>query len=61
MADAMRAPDSEMVVHTGHHHRREPSCQSRSSEQIGPITQEVGVPGPPELTFYDVHNHLTAG
>jgi len=32
-----------------------------SEEKIGPITQEVGVPGPPEITFYEVHNHLTAG
>jgi hypothetical protein len=32
-----------------------------ADEQIGPITQEVGVPGPPEMTFHDVHNYLTAG
>ena len=31
-----------------------------AAEKIGPITQEVGVPGPPELTFYEVHNYLTA-
>jgi hypothetical protein len=30
-------------------------------EQIGPITREVGLPSPPEITFHDVHNHLTAG
>ena len=35
--------------------------QQFADEQIGPITQEVGVPGPPELTFHDVHNYLTAG
>ena len=32
-----------------------------AQEQIGPITQEVGVPGPPEVTFFEVHNYLTAG
>ena len=32
-----------------------------SEEQIGPITAKVGVPGPPKITFYDVHNYLTAG
>lgn len=30
-------------------------------DQIGPITAEVGVPEPPKLTFYEVHNYLTAG
>jgi hypothetical protein len=30
-----------------------------AQEQIGPITQEVGIPGPPQMTFYEVHNHLT--
>ena len=32
-----------------------------AQEKIGPITQEVGVTGPPEITFFDVHNYLTAG
>jgi hypothetical protein len=32
-----------------------------AQEKIGPITQEVGVPGPPETTFFEVHNYLTAG
>lgn len=32
-----------------------------AKEKIGPITAEVGVPEPPKMTFYDVHNHLTAG
>jgi hypothetical protein len=32
-----------------------------AEEEIGPRTQEVGFPGPPERTFHDVHNHLTAG
>ncbi|HEY2769943.1 MAG TPA: hypothetical protein VGI87_05220 [Solirubrobacteraceae bacterium] len=29
-----------------------------AQEQIGPITQAVGVPGPPEVRFYDVHNWM---
>lgn len=35
-----------------------------AQEQIGPYTQEVGIPGPPEIAFYDAHNYLlktTAG
>jgi hypothetical protein len=32
-----------------------------AEEEIGPRTQEVGIPGPPQTTFHDVHNHLTAG
>lgn len=32
-----------------------------AQEKIGPITQQVGVPGPPEITFFEVHNYLTAG
>ena len=35
--------------------------QKFADEKIGPITQDVGVPGPPETTFYEVHNYLTAG
>ena len=31
-----------------------------AEEQIGPHSQAVGLPGPPTMTFYDVHNHLTA-
>ena len=31
-----------------------------AQEKIGPITQEVGVPGPPKTTFYDVHNYMGA-
>jgi hypothetical protein len=27
-----------------------------AQEQIGPYTQEAGIPGPPEITFYDAHN-----
>jgi hypothetical protein len=32
-----------------------------AQEQIGPITAEVGFPGPPEITFHEVHNYLTSG
>jgi hypothetical protein len=35
--------------------------ESFAEEQIGPITQEVGMPSPPEITFYEAHNFLTAG
>ena len=29
--------------------------------QIGPYTQQAGIQGPPDMTFHDVHNYLTAG
>lgn len=32
-----------------------------AEEQIGPFTQEAGFTGPPAMSFYDVHNYLTAG
>jgi hypothetical protein len=32
-----------------------------AQEQIGPYTQQVGIPGPPEVTYRDVHNILKAG
>ncbi len=32
-----------------------------AQEKIVPITQEVGIPGPPEMQLFDVHNYLTAG
>jgi hypothetical protein len=35
--------------------------QQFAEEHIGPISQDVGIPAPPQLTFYDVHNYLTAG
>jgi hypothetical protein len=31
-----------------------------AQEQIGPYTQQVGIAGPPETTYYDVHNILKA-
>jgi hypothetical protein len=30
-------------------------------DQIGPFTAEVGIPGPPEMTFHEVHNYFTSG
>jgi hypothetical protein len=35
--------------------------QAFADEQIGPITAAVGIPSPPVVTFYEVHNHLTGG
>lgn len=32
-----------------------------AEEQIGPYSQEVGVTSPPTISFYEVHNYLTAG
>ena len=32
-----------------------------AQEQIGPISSEVGITEQPELSFYDVHNHLGPG
>ena len=29
-----------------------------AEEQIGPYSAQVGIPGPPEMTFYDVHNTI---
>jgi hypothetical protein len=31
-----------------------------AQEQIGPIAGEVGVPNPPEVSYFEVHNYLTA-
>ena len=32
-----------------------------AQEKIGPISAEVGTPGPPQITFHEVHNYLTKG
>jgi hypothetical protein len=34
--------------------------QQFADEQIGPISQQVGIPAPPQVTFYEVHNYLSA-
>lgn len=31
-----------------------------ADEKIGPITAEVGIPGPPKIAFFPVRNYLTA-
>lgn len=31
-----------------------------AAEKIGPISQDVGVTEPPQMTFFEVHNYLTA-
>jgi hypothetical protein len=32
-----------------------------SQEKIGPLSQQVGLPGPPTMQFFDVHNYFTPG
>jgi hypothetical protein len=32
-----------------------------AQEQIGPLTAEVGITSPPRISYFDVHNYLTAG
>lgn len=32
--------------------------QKFADEQIGPSTQQVGIPNPPEVTMHEVHNTL---
>jgi hypothetical protein len=32
-----------------------------AQDQIGPISAEVGLPNPPTITTYEVHNYFTAG
>ena len=35
--------------------------ESFAEEQIGPYTAEVGITNPPQISFFEVHNYLTAG
>ena len=35
--------------------------EAYSASQIGPATVAVGVPGPPEVTFYEVYNYIVGG
>ena len=30
-------------------------------DQIGPFSQQAGFTGPPEITYYEVHNYFTHG
>jgi hypothetical protein len=32
-----------------------------SQEKIQPYTAEIGIPSPPQVTFFQVHNYLTTG
>ena len=32
-----------------------------AQEQIAPLTAEVGITSPPQISYFDVHNYLTAG
>ena len=32
-----------------------------AQENIGPYSQEVGLPNPPSLQFFEVHNYFTPG
>ena len=32
-----------------------------AQDQIGPFSQEVGLPAPPEIQFFEVHNYFTPG
>jgi hypothetical protein len=32
-----------------------------AQERIGPFTREAGFEAPPQMTFYDVHNHMAEG
>ena len=32
-----------------------------AEEQIGPFTQEAGIPGPPQITIHEIYNYMTAG
>lgn len=32
-----------------------------SQKQIRPLTAEVGITDPPQVTFFEVHNYLTKG
>ncbi|MCZ2404557.1 hypothetical protein IV498_15570 [Paenarthrobacter sp. Z7-10] len=32
-----------------------------AKEQIGPLSQEAGIPSAPKVTYYDVHSYFTPG
>jgi hypothetical protein len=38
-----------------------PPSPSRARTVYALSTQEVGISAPPQTTFYEVHNYLTAG
>lgn len=32
-----------------------------AQDQIGPLSQDAGIPAPPRIQFFDVHNYFTPG
>ena len=32
-----------------------------AQEKIGPLSQQAGIPSPPAMQFFDVHNYFTPG
>lgn len=32
-----------------------------AQDQIGPFSREAGIPAPPRMQFFDVHNYFTQG
>jgi len=32
-----------------------------AQEQIGPFSEQVGLPGPPQVQVFEVHNYFTPG
>jgi hypothetical protein len=32
-----------------------------AQDQIGPFSHEAGIPAPPRMQFFDVHNYFTPG
>ena len=32
-----------------------------AQEKIGPLAESAGFPGPPQITFFEIHNYLTPG
>jgi hypothetical protein len=35
--------------------------EAYAAERIGPLTAEAGIAGPPDITYAEVYNYLTAG
>jgi hypothetical protein len=45
------------LVDTTHLRGRE-AFDSFAQERIRPITAEVGIPGPPKMSFFEAHSHM---
>ena len=39
--------------------RRREQFEKFAEQKIGPFSQEVGIPGPPAIAFFEVHNYFT--